>query len=257
MNYKRALISLYQKRLLTEPLSKTKTMYTELHHINYHREPKSCFIEGFSQDTLVRLTYKEHVFAHILLAKIFNNSYFIRAAVFMCCNYRMDKNRPALSWKQFKEIQSQFMCELNRRQWSDPQHIEKMRSFFNSSYFRELHSQVAKDLWSSRREEMSKAISESWKTSKRRSSPEYRAFLSQKCKEQLNSGLRCIIAESNRKRIGYTWINDGKKSRILYKGEPIPSGWSSGMLKRKKESSPDLLRPRTSSSPGCRTSPKT
>lgn len=64
MNYQKMYTKLVQHRR-DNPLKKRGDVYTELHHV----VPK-CLGGSNKSSNLIRLTFKEHLFAHKLLAKI-------------------------------------------------------------------------------------------------------------------------------------------------------------------------------------------
>lgn len=68
LNYKRIYDQLIEKRL-TEKLYKSNDLYTENHHI----VPRSLGGSD-NQDNMIRLTAREHLIAHLLLVKIYEQS---------------------------------------------------------------------------------------------------------------------------------------------------------------------------------------
>lgn len=134
MDYQKVYTSLIHKRRIN-PLTKSKDLYTELHHI----VPR-CLGGTDEPENLVRLSGREHFVAHRLLCKIHPQNNSLRVSLWCMASTRslsISSGRVFESLKkehfEKEEIRS-LLSRAGRKKWSDPE-------------YREMRSQSASDKW--------------------------------------------------------------------------------------------------------------
>ena len=121
MDYQKVYNALISHRK-SNPLVKSKELYTEVHHI----VPR-CLGGTDVSENLVRLTAREHFIAHRLLAKSFPEQTGLSKAVFAMCSVnsiRVTSRTHELLRRKFSESASLTMLIVN----SDPEYIANKTS---------------------------------------------------------------------------------------------------------------------------------
>ena len=129
MDYQKVYNALISFRK-SNPLKKSKKLYTELHHI----VPR-CLGGTDEPENLVRLTAREHFIAHRLLAKIHaDNSDLALAVLFMAGNQRRDicSSREI---ERLRHLSSKRKSERAKRQWRDTTFRERMVGLWGTEEF--------------------------------------------------------------------------------------------------------------------------
>lgn len=208
MNYKRIyekFIESRKDRVLEENL------YYETHHIN----PKS--LGGLdSNDNLVKLTAKEHYFAHLLLAKFAGPKMVIALSYFIQDSNRYDGG---VKYKPTSKNIARIREQANLARSS----ILKGRTFseeHKKNLSKSKIGKIAHNKGVPAKEEQKRKQSESMKGKK----PWNKGITG---KDYLDK----VPNHKNPPKLnGYKWINDGKIQRKLPPNEYLPGGWKFGRL---------------------------
>lgn len=126
------------------PLKKCGDVYTELHHV----VPK-CLGGSNKSSNLIRLTFKEHLFAHKLLAKIHPEVPGLSMAVLFMLRKYPNRN---VSSRQISLLRVTAVRETSDRMtnlWKTESFKQKMMDVFKSPEFRAKHSENSKQMWCS------------------------------------------------------------------------------------------------------------
>lgn len=249
MDYRRILLRLYRKRLVEELLEKSSEVLTEVHHINYCKEPLECRLPEYPENTKVRLTRREHCFVHLLLYKIWNNTYFAVPALLMNTGIKLSK-------KQLQELNERRILKI-KEYWSSlsgeeralivkgyslrriaylKDHPDKnflVNSYNGSKKNTEITTERNKKYWS---ENLNKKLETLDKMNTKRlelfEEDSFRKSFSKKCSE---AGHKRYENPEERKKQSerlskMLWYNNGVKCIRIKSGNPIPEGYVKGRL---------------------------
>lgn len=136
MNY----FKLYDKLVKARQINVIKDGY-EVHHIL----PR-CLGGSDDPTNLVRLSYREHLFAHILLSKMHPDSWGLSYAVYMMCA-KVGNNSRAYESSKLTYIEKHRARTL--AMWQDESYLEK-QSFRTSDEFRQFMSDRMKQVYAER-----------------------------------------------------------------------------------------------------------
>lgn len=104
----------------SNPLKKSKELYTEKHHI----VPK-CLGGSDDRENLIRLTAREHFIAHRLLAKMYPDHAGLALAVIIFTDTRVDQRVHNKEYERLRKLSSEVQSERCKMMWSD----REFRSF--------------------------------------------------------------------------------------------------------------------------------
>ena len=202
------------------------TEYGEVHHV----VPRS---EGGSDDpsNLVKLTAREHYVAHLLLARIYNDSKMWSAVIYMRTgrqkqrNFKFNSRLYEKARKEFGKLHSEHMKMLARttdfrKKISIGKTGKTHKGTPHSEETKRKLSQIRKGTKAS--EETRRKLSE---LRKGKPSGMKGKHLSIETKKKLSAVLKG-------KRVGTKWYTNGIVTKQLLE---CPEGWWRGKLKKKKE----------------------
>lgn len=168
MDYARIYNNLISKRE-THRLNKSKTVFTELHHIL----PK-CLGGTDCCNNLIRLTGKEHFIAHRLLSKIHHDSKPLSLAVLLMSRIGSYTIHSSREIERLRQLASSYSSESLKEKWCDEDYAREMsglmRELWSTPEFRKKVSDSLKETFNKpeMKSKVKKARTELWET------PEYR-----------------------------------------------------------------------------------
>lgn len=164
MDYARIYNNLISKRE-THHLDKSKTVYTELHHIL----PK-CLGGTDCCNNLIRLTGREHFVAHRLLSKIHRDSKPLSLAVLLMTRIGNHIILSSREIERLRQLASNYSSESLKEKWCDEVYVQEMselmRALWATPEFREKVSNSLKETFNrpEMKSKVKKARTELWET---------------------------------------------------------------------------------------------
>lgn len=196
----------------SNPIKKSKELYTELHHI----VPR-CLGGTDELENLVRLTAREHFIAHRLLAKIHAGHGGIKIAVLLM--YHTSPSKPRITSKEYEFLKEVFCNEAFKKRRSELSKLQWESEDFRD-LMKEVCSRAGKKAWENQdfKLKMARKAKETAKQNWKNENFKHKmnSVLADNCRENWkNETHREFMSEMSRKTAKRSWSDPAVRQKLL------------------------------------------